>query len=246
VTFPTDGVTVVVSAHLDDGVFSLGGSIHRATEAGAAVTVATILAGDPGSERPAGFWDAASGFRTEGEAAGARRDEDRRACDAVGATPVWLPYADEQYDRGVTDDEIWERIEVVLIGADLVLVPGFPLVNVDHAWLAALILGRADPRTPLALFLEQPYCIWRRWRGRSPEAAKPIVPVLRTTPTWSTLPLRPSDRRAKRRACGSYRSQLRQLSRWRPVTWRVAADDRRRGGETIGRLTEPESSLARA
>ena len=39
----------------------------------------------------AGGWDRRGGFATEGESARARREEDRRACAVLGATPVWLP-----------------------------------------------------------------------------------------------------------------------------------------------------------
>jgi LmbE family N-acetylglucosaminyl deacetylase len=228
------GRIVVISTHLDDGVFSLGGSIHRAAEGGARVTVATVLAGDPDSDAPAGPWDRASGFATAGIAARARREEDRRACAAVGATPAWLPFGDRQYGRGATDDEIWLRLEPLLEDAELVLVPGYPLGNEDHAWLAPFVLDRLGGRVPFAVFLEQPYMVLRPWARHPPQVAEGILSRLPEPPAWQVLSLRPVDRRAKRRACRAYRSQLRQLSRWRPAVWRVEMDERRRGGETVG------------
>src|SRR5690242_11145568 len=88
-----DRDVVVISPHLDDAVLSLGAALSWAARHGARVTVLTVLAGRPDSSTPAGEWDAGSGFGTEGEAATARREEDERACEVLGATPVWLPYA---------------------------------------------------------------------------------------------------------------------------------------------------------
>src|SRR5213080_853986 len=95
-----EGRVVVVSPHLDDAVLSLGAALARAARRGGAVTVLTVLAGDPASETPAGEWDSQAGFATAGEAARARREEDRRACALLGVEPVWLPFSDHQYDRG--------------------------------------------------------------------------------------------------------------------------------------------------
>ena len=89
------------------------------------MTVLTVLAGDTGSDLEAGEWDRRAGFATLGEAARARRREDERACELVGATPVWLPYCDDQYPRGGTDRAI--RADVVeAVGSAAVLIPGHP------------------------------------------------------------------------------------------------------------------------
>jgi len=102
--------TTVLSPHLDDGVFSLGAAIARATRAVARVRVATLFAGDPGWERPAGDWDARTGFRTAGEAVAARRAEDERACALVGARPVWTPLPERAYG-GSTDEDVAGALE---------------------------------------------------------------------------------------------------------------------------------------
>src|SRR6476620_7604766 len=90
-----EGRVVVVSVHLDDAVFSVGAALARAARRGADVTVLTVLANDPADESPAREWDAQAGFATAAEAARARREEDSRACELVGATPVWLPFGDK-------------------------------------------------------------------------------------------------------------------------------------------------------
>src|SRR3954463_13831402 len=94
---------VVLSAHLDDAVFSLGAAIAATSRAGVDVVILTVLAGDPSSRVTAGAWDAEAGFATAGEAARARGLEDERACAEVAARPVWLPYSDVQYPRGGSD-----------------------------------------------------------------------------------------------------------------------------------------------
>ena len=78
---------VVVSPHSDDGVLSLGASMSRWVRGGAQVELLTVLALDPGSTAPTGGWDRRAGFRTEGEAAQARRGEDAAACAVLGAHP---------------------------------------------------------------------------------------------------------------------------------------------------------------
>jgi LmbE family N-acetylglucosaminyl deacetylase len=147
---------VVVAPHLDDAALSLGATIVRAVRAGSRVTVVTVFAGDPTSEASAGPWDELCGFSSEGDAARHRRDEDVRACELLGAAPVWLPFPDMQYAQDRTEEQVWSALAPALAGAQLVLIPGFPLVNEDHAWLAPMLLERLTD-VPVALYVEQPY-----------------------------------------------------------------------------------------
>lgn len=83
---------VYFSPHLDDVVLSCAGRIARQTGAGDRVLVVTIFAGSAGSAAappPArsGTWDA---FRD----VAARRREDRRALETLGAEHRWFDYAD--------------------------------------------------------------------------------------------------------------------------------------------------------
>lgn len=179
--------------------------------------VVTVLAGDPESGLPAGDWDARSGFRTAGEAAGARRAEDRLACRDLGAEPVWLPFADHQYPRGGGDDEIWARLTTALGGAETVLVPGYPLMHEDHVWLAALVRKRGLAGRRVGRYVEQPYAA--AWTP-GPDG-------------WPPLGAGARHRVAKLRACRRYSSQLPLLTDQGATLSRVTRYEGARGGECV-------------
>ncbi|MGH3110271.1 MAG: PIG-L family deacetylase, partial [Gaiellaceae bacterium] len=132
---------VVVSPHLDDGVLSLGAAMAAWARDGARVKLLTVLACDPDSAEPSGGWDRRAGHATEGESARARREEDRRACEHLGVTPRWLPFGSIDYERHGTDSDVREAVVSGLGDASDVLVPGFPLSQPDHVWLARLLDG---------------------------------------------------------------------------------------------------------
>ena len=248
------GRILVISPHLDDGAFSLGATIAAASARGAAVRMLTVLAGNPDSDEPAGKWDAACGFRTEGEAARERREEDRRACTLLGATPEWLPFEDEQYTR-TEDDVIWRAVVSQLDASELVLVPGIPLTHPDHAWLSALLLSRLPPQIPFALYGEQPYAadatvgrgfkvgplsrvsaVALRTRGgrriQTPLVPGPIAKLVTTPPTWVAVASNARERRAKRDAVAAYFSQLPGLGR--RLYGRISVYEWGWGGEMLG------------
>jgi LmbE family N-acetylglucosaminyl deacetylase len=197
------GDIAIVSPHLDDAALSIGATIARVVREGAKVRIVTVLAGNATSEATAGSWDRACGFRTAGSAARARREEDRRACAALGAQPIWLPFNDGQYDRGGNDDQIWRELAPKVARADSVLVPGFPLQHEDHAWLTKLVTDRLDSTAAIGFFAEQPYA----WRARHLPAV-PSGPDGRAL-SWSRNRASLSERRAKGRACRAYWSQFR-------------------------------------
>jgi LmbE family N-acetylglucosaminyl deacetylase len=231
---PPGGEIVVLSPHLDDAVLSLGASVRAWSRAGARVRVVTVLAGRPRSTAAAGPWDAASGFATEGEATRARREEDRSACAIVGAEPSWMDHADQQYERGGTDDEIWTAIHDRIGAAPTVLAPGFPLLHRDHAWLGVLALMRRDRSWRFGLYVEQPYAIGSG-RPRDHDGR------LGFEPPFEPVPASTSDRRRKRRALLAYRSQHEQLAEvvsgsWTDLQRRMSALERRRGGEMVAWL----------
>jgi LmbE family N-acetylglucosaminyl deacetylase len=194
-----EGRFVVVSPHLDDAVFSLGATIASASKSGSRIEVLTVFGCDPSSRAPANGWDARGGFATEGEAATARREEDREACRLVGAEPNWLPFRGGGYAPDKDADAISAAILGSVSGADAVLVPGFPLRNDDHAWLAGLFSERPPPSMRLGRYVEQPYAYAvRKEQPLSGEWEKPRVTV--------------ADRLRKRRAVLAYTSQLPLLS----------------------------------
>ena len=228
----------ILSPHLDDAVLSLGAAVARATRRTDDVQIVGVMANDPDSTASAGAWDRWSGFRTVGEAARARREEDQRACVLLGAKPVWLPYGDEQYDRGAGDGEIWTAILSVVSDVDTVLVPGFPLHHGDHSWLTELVLDRRPPEWRLGVYVEQPYALAAGRPGSLGELDGFVGDDL----TWGPIRATWSERRAKRRALRQYRSQLVQMGRSYGITWRdlerrIFRFEARQGGESVAWLS---------
>jgi LmbE family N-acetylglucosaminyl deacetylase len=224
---------VVLSPHLDDAALSLGASIADAAAGGADVAIVTAFAGDPARLDDPSVWDRRAGFTSSLEALEARREEDRRACSALGARPVWLPFG---YGGVAVDErELRKLLLDAVRGADTVLVPGWPLKNPEHAALTLLALRMGIPSTAIGVYVEQPYVWWRSYvePGLLPELAAVGVDGL----SWTALRTTRAGRRAKRRALSAYRSQL-KLLRGRPhslpVSWRISFYERRAGGEGVG------------
>ena len=200
------GRIVVLSPHSDDGVLSLGASMARWARAGRDVELVTVFALDPSSSAETGGWDRRAGFRTEGEAALARRQEDRAACSILGVTPRWLPFGSVDYERHGDGDAVWEAVGGTLDEAELVLLPGSPLTHPDHEWLHALVVERM-PEPRLARYAEQPYTL----RADGSPFARSDVGA--------------RDRLAKWRAVGAYRSQLPLLALDRRSRLRLVRSD---------------------
>lgn len=234
----------VISPHLDDAVLSLGAALCEAATAGTDVAVVTVLAGDPAESCAPTRWDRSAGFRTAGEAAQRRRQEDARACELIGARPVWLPfpYGENRGGEnrgGLDEDAIWEAVSGVTGNAEAVLLPGFPLTNPDHAWLASLLLRHRLPNQRIGLYLEQPYVRWRKIE--QPYVPEGLERFVGGQLAWKAIEADGAARRLKRRACHAYASQVRllrprQLSL--PLEWRVALYEARAGGETIAWLED--------
>jgi len=201
-TLPPGRKIVVVSPHSDDAVLSLGAAIASWVRRGAVVELLTVLALDPESSTPAGGWDGRAGFATEGEAAARRRDEDRRACAVLGASPSWLPFGSVDYERHGDEEDVRAAVAGRLAGTALVLLPGAPLSHPDHEWLVRALAGVLD-RELVGLYAEQPYT--RRAGG------VPLSPVwLEVAGAFAELEHAPTvrDRVAKWRAIRRYASQL--------------------------------------
>lgn len=89
--------TLVISPHLDDAVFSLGGWIAGESD----VIVATAFAGVPAPLVPA----ISDQFESGAAEAEARRAEDLEACHSLGATAVQGPFLDGPYTGHADIDE---------------------------------------------------------------------------------------------------------------------------------------------
>jgi LmbE family N-acetylglucosaminyl deacetylase len=123
------GVTLVVSPHLDDAVFSCGE--WMATHPGAQVV--TVFAGAPLDTTVTTEWDAACGFVNARQALQLRRLEDRQALDVLGAKPTWLEHADDQYGQARDAGQITATLVPLLqgIGPVRLLLP-MGLYHRDH------------------------------------------------------------------------------------------------------------------
>lgn len=194
---------MVVSPHSDDGVLSLGAAMASWARGGARVELLTVFALDPASEAPAGGWDARAGFATEGEAAIARREEDRRACAILGATPAWLPFGSVDFDRHGDEDDVRDGVAARGADAGAVLLPGYPLSHPDHEWLVRALAGaRFSGR--VGLYAEQPYSQRADSGPRAPEWLGDAFGPL----AFEHVSVGLRDRLAKWRAIRRYSTQL--------------------------------------
>jgi LmbE family N-acetylglucosaminyl deacetylase len=215
---------VVLSPHLDDAVLSVGAYMHQQARLGTRVRALTVFANDPAADDPPGPWDVLCGFPSAAAAASARREEDVRACALVGAEPQWLAFADDSYGRSPEADDVWESLQPLVAGASLLLVPGFPLRQADHAWLTRLVVDRRAELSPaLGFYAEEPYARAAFDRGAAVAAPLPLEFV--------RVPTRVTDRVAKIRAVLQYRSQLRPLGS--RILVRAFGEEWMRGGELV-------------
>jgi LmbE family N-acetylglucosaminyl deacetylase len=197
---------VVVSPHLDDGVFSCGQLL--ADHPGSVVV--TLFAGRPPAGAGLTEWDAAAGFRAGEDVIAARRREDCAALRLLGARPVWLDFRDSQYGDTPGVGALAGALDAALdaTGLPAVFVP-LGLFHSDHrlAHEAALGLVRRRPGRDWyayadALYRHIPGLVDDRLRALA--AAGFAVAPIETTPT-------PAGE-VKRRAVAAYRSQLRALA----------------------------------
>ncbi|MGB7480131.1 MAG: PIG-L family deacetylase [Burkholderiaceae bacterium] len=194
---------IVISPHLDDGVFSCGNLI--AARPGA--VVATVFAAVPAASLPAPDWDRRTGFDTAAGAMRARRDEDQQALRLLAATPLWLEFFDSQYGVAAEVEQIALRLQRILAesAADSVIAP-LGLFHGDHLLThqAALSLWRRAPAPGSWLFYEDaPY---RRFPGLLQERLAQLRDAgIHAAP----VDLHRSDMAAaKAEAVCAYRSQL--------------------------------------
>ena len=166
---------LALSPHLDDAVFSAGGTLARLAAAGAQVTVATVFTATVPD--PQGFALACQldkGLGPEVDYMGLRRAEDVRACTRLGAKAIHLPFPEAPH-RGYTsaaelfagmspDDDVAEELAPALCAllADLepalVLAPQAIGAHVDHVALVR-VLDTAAPGSPVAWWRDHPYTI---------------------------------------------------------------------------------------
>jgi LmbE family N-acetylglucosaminyl deacetylase len=200
------GSILVISPHLDDGVF---GCAH-ALEAHRGAVVVTVFAGVPdGVENRITEWDAASGFRNAEEAMQVRRSEDHAALAILGAIPRWLDFYDSQYGSRVKLKWIRRRLHEIIreYRPDTVFLP-LGLFHSDHERVhkAALRLLR-DGLGYRWLGYEE--ALYRRIPGL---LQRRLTSLLRKHIVASPVRSHEGDETLRQRAIRCYASQLRALS----------------------------------
>jgi LmbE family N-acetylglucosaminyl deacetylase len=224
----------VVSPHLDDAVLSVGGTISALSRRGAHVTIITVFAGDPLSEMPASYWDATRGQPTQGAAVRLRRLEDERAVAELSASGVALPWPDSGYPGRRDPDAIWQQLHPILEGADITLLPGWPLSHGDHRYTTMLVMERLDRTAPVAFYAEQPYAAEPMTMLKGAIRNRTVAPLRHAcggTIRWHRYRLDATARRAQDRAVSHYGGELANLGlrgRWGRLVRRLT------GGEWLG------------
>jgi LmbE family N-acetylglucosaminyl deacetylase len=201
---------------LDDGVLSCAGVL--VAHPGSSMT--TVFAGGPPAVDPITGWEALSGFFDPGaDIVDARREEDRQASAAVGASYEHLDLWDHQYRlptygyRGPTDDSALIRAVAAdleaLISASEKTTWAIPLglSHPDHQLTAAACVAVAERLSDRKwlVYEELPYAVYL------PDTVGQAVSTLHS----SGFGLEPTDvgqgstdLEAKWQAVNCYRSQL--------------------------------------
>jgi LmbE family N-acetylglucosaminyl deacetylase len=104
---------IYISPHLDDAVLSAGGLIYEQTRAGLDVEIWTFMCGFPPSEELSLFAQVLHyqwGISSASEVVTARRAEDVRAANIVGAKTVHFDYLDCIYRPGRDGDWLYSDV----------------------------------------------------------------------------------------------------------------------------------------
>lgn len=207
---------LAISPHLDDAAFSAGATLAALARDGWRVIVATLFTGNV--PRPTGFaldCQTSKGIGATVDYMALRRDEDRAACDALGAEPMHLPLLEAPhrgYDSAAAlfagilpNDDVLQEVEVALAHLlaehrpDCLLAPRAIGAHVDHLHVSEAVWSSdAAPET----------WFWRDWpyvdRPNAPDPYAARFAYLPDTQGPNDAPFRD----AKAHACAAYASQL--------------------------------------
>ena len=206
---------VAISPHLDDAAFSCGGTLACLAKAGWQVTVCTLFTrsvSNPGPFALACQLD--KGLPPDVDYMAIRRAEDAQACALLGATPVWLDFAEAPhrgYDSAAalfgalrSGDEVQFGLAAALArllrpAPDLVLAPQAVGGHVDHVQTVHALR--------LALAAQVPVLWWTDFPYASRPHSHPARPFERE---MADLPVGHFDGDAATRlsACAAYETQL--------------------------------------
>jgi LmbE family N-acetylglucosaminyl deacetylase len=169
---------LVVSAHLDDAVLSVGQVMAGRPN----MTVATVFAGRPTDRTVQTTYDANCGFANAGRAIEQRRREDRAALRSLKARARWLRFCDDQYGEPAEEGAIVEALlDVVAHVRPTLLLGPLGLSHPDH--LTARRAYRrivADTGIEAWIYEDMPYRVlfpeevsealaWWKEKGHRPE-----------------------------------------------------------------------------
>lgn len=209
-TSPAAGPVLVISPHLDDGVFGCAETL--AAHPGSVVL--TVFAGRPAAGGPSTPWDAASGFVAGDDVVALRRQEDLAALARLGAQPLWLDFRDAQYGSPPSVAALTEALAQAIhgTGIETALLPlglGHPDHRLTHA-AALAVLGRY-PALRACLYAE---AIYRLSPGAVDQRLAALAAGFETVrlATAVTTGLR-------REAVRCYASQLRALAADSPLAY---------------------------
>ncbi|MFC0409385.1 PIG-L deacetylase family protein [Roseomonas elaeocarpi] len=206
---------LAISPHLDDAVFSAGGTLARLAAEGWEVVVLTVFTGSVAD--PTGFALACQldkGLSPEVDYMALRRAEDARACAALGARAEWLPFreaphrgyrsAPELFANVREDDRIDAPVAEALRKAvarwqpAMILAPQAVGGHVDHVQVVRAI-DQSHPSAPVLWWTDWPYAA----RPHS-HPARPFAVRMEALPEQAVA-IDPAPRLA---ACAAYATQL--------------------------------------
>jgi LmbE family N-acetylglucosaminyl deacetylase len=198
---------VVVQPHFDDA--ALGAAHLIMSYPG--TTVVTVHGGRPSAyPEQVSEWDALGGFQQGDDVVGVRQEEDRAAMAAMGATPIWLDFADGQYLREgerPSAAEYASKLRVALEAArpTAVFLP-MGIAQPDHMIThEAGLLARAEMSEDVSWF-----CYEDHGYKHLPGMLAWRVSKLFRNGIWPTPSIVPVevDMAAKRAAINCYKTQL--------------------------------------
>ena len=110
---------IYLSPHLDDAIYSCGGLIWEQIQSGQEVEIWTICAADPPEDQFSPYAESLhQDWGLGKDAIKIRRDEDRDACQILGALPRYLSYLDCIYRKAPRGDFYYQSDQELFGGLD--------------------------------------------------------------------------------------------------------------------------------
>ena len=200
-----EAATVIVSPHLDDAVLSCGRYLAATPE----TTVITVFAGSKKDPSTLTQWDQMCGFQPGQDVMAARRQEDRRALDLLGAISIPLEGLDREYRSGPPDMPklvAWVTDKLAALRPAEVMVP-LGLYHEDHKHASDVAI-----RATAAAGYKQCVVYGDWYHATKPELIEPrVAEITEQFGPLADITRRQGSRWSKRQAISRYRSQLKGM-----------------------------------